>query len=930
MTRKYNRGLLLFIINICILTFSNAQAIIPDSVVNVNVKSKQTGYGDQPSWIVTSAISSVSGNDLQKSFTSNLGNTLFGTVPGLTVMQNGNEPGQDSPSLYIRGLNTYGTGRSVLVIVDGIESSYEQLVPAEIESVSVLKDASATAIYGSRGANGVLLVTTRRGSKGQMVVNFSIKNGFTQAQRLPDFLGSYDYARLYNEALANNGKPAQFSQSDLEAYRSGSDPKFHPNVNWYNEVLKNSAPTSNYNLNFSGGSNMIRYFVLLNALTQDGLYKNTAKLSENSINQDYSRFNFRSNVDIDLTKNMTAAFTLGGAIENKTSPNENYSTNFFNLLASIPPNAFPVYNEDGTFGGNSLYSNPYGDILNKGLYTANSRTVQTSLKLTQNLDMVTKGLSVSGFVGFSSFYAGKSNKTRSYMRFSETKNEFGTIIKNKIGQNTSLAADEGMLSQWRNTSFQAYLNYDRTFGEHKLAAMTLFNNESYSLAGTALPFNYLGLGGRFTYAYLEKYIGEFSFAYNGSENFPQTNRWGLFPAVSLGWIASKEDFLKKNKVINFLKIKASYGLVGNDNIGGKRFMFNTQSYVYGGSVYFGSTNSSFLSVLEDQSSNPNVTWEKEQKLNIGFEATLFNNFEVSVDIFKNERYDILAKPYQTIPLYIGFYGFPDFNLGKTTNEGFEFGVRYNSNKAKDFQYFVEANVWYSKNKIVYNAESIKSENYLLTAGKKIDQPFMYESIGFFKDQEDINNSPTQIFSKIQPGDLKYKDQNHDGIIDQNDRVPIGNVGLPQLTIGLKTGVKFKGFDLNALIQGVTGRTVYLDGRYYQAFQNNGKISAIALGRWTPETATTATYPRLSATNDLNNFQPSSFWQRDGSFVKLRNVEFGYSLSTKLVKKIHLIATRFFVNGTNLFSMDHIAYSDPESLSGYPALRTYSIGASIQF
>jgi len=929
MTREIEKWLSVICLNIFFVMFTNAQTLSKDSGASKTDSIKQIGYGSQASWITTSAISTVSGVDLQRSFTSNLGNTLYGQISGLTTMQGSNEPGVDAPSMYIRGINTYGTGRSILVMVDGIKGSIDQLIPEEIESISVLKDASATAIYGSRGANGVLLVTTKRGSVGPLSVKFSTQQGFTQAQSSPNFLDSYGYATLYNEALINDGKKALYSKNDLEAYRTGSDPYYHPNVNWYSEVLRKAALASNYNLNLSGGNDWVRYYVLLNVLNREGLVKQTGRLSENSTDQNYSRFNFRTNIDIKLSKNMSAVLLLSGSIDDKSSPYANNTTSLFGTLASLPPNAFPVHNEDGTFGGNSLYSNPYGDVLNKGFFDSKTSTMQTVFKLTDKLDMITKGLSVSGLIGFNSLYTEKSNKSRTYQRYLITQDTLGLQSKTMYGQNTSLISDEGMLNSWRNVTIQTYLNYERTFGEHEFAAMAMFNFETYSPAGLNFPQKYLGIGGRFTYANQGKYIGELSFAYNATENFPANSRWGLFPAVSVGWIISKENFMQSLKSINFLKIKASYGLIGNNDIGGTRFIFNQQSYIYGSNMYFGTTNNLITPIFEGEIANQNLTWEKETKLNFGLEATVFKNIDFSVDLFKNDRHDILSLDTRTNPLFLGYFALPKINLGVTRNIGFEANIAYNSDKNKSFEYHAKANVSFARNKIVYNAEQIQSYDYLYKTGHQIDQPFVLEAIGFFKNQEDIDKSPTQIFAASHPGDLKYKDQNGDHIIDQNDYVPMGNTSMPELSVGLEVGFKFKEFDLNTLFQCVTNRGVYLNGNYYQAFQNYGKVTSMALGRWTPETAETATYPRLSSTTDLNNFQGSSFWQRDASSLNLRNVEIGYTLSKKILDKFNLSNVRIFVNGTNLFSIHNSDIVDLGSNSDYPSLRCYSLGASIQ-
>lgn len=926
MTSKYKRGIfLILIISISFTNILKAQEASQDSVIS---KYKNIAYSTLPSWMVNGAVSTVKGSELLKSFTPNLANTLYGRLPGLTVIQNGNEPGEDSPDLYIRGLNTYGTGISILVIVDGVEGSFEQLTQYEIESISVLKDASATALYGSKGANGVLLVTTKRGTKGPLEINFSVQQGFTQGQRFPKFLGSYDYARLYNEALLNDGQPARYTDEDLNAYQNGSDPFLKPDVDWYGEVLRKTAPVSNYNLNFKGGNEMLRYFVSLNTLTNNGLYKKTAGLSDNSIDQKNSRSNVRANIDINLTNRLSASLLLGGSFENKSAPAGNTTTSLFNLLASVPPNAFPLYNPDNSYGGSSLYTNPRGDILENGFYTSNSRTLQSTFRLTEQLDMITKGLSTSALISFNGSFSGLSNKSRTYPRFSLSQDVDGNIVYNKIGQATSLSASENASNQWRRTELQFLLNYDRTFGNHKINAMMMFDQRSYSVAGVGLPYKYNGFGGRFTYANHEKYIGELSLTYNGTENFPKGHRWGVFPAVSLGWIVSKEGFLKESSVLDYLKIRGSYGMVGNDDIGGTRFMFNAQPYISASAYYLGTSNDLQNTIVEGTTVNPNVTWEKEQKLNLGFEATMFKRLDIEVDIFKNDRYDILAKPNRTVPNFFGMM-LPDLNLGKNTNMGFETAVTYKNNPKNSFQYYVTAKAWYAKNKIVYNAEPIQAYDYQYKTGRAIGQPFLLEATGFFKDENDILTSPVQIFSTVRPGDLKYKDQNNDNIIDQNDFVSSGNTTIPRLTTGLDAGISFKGFDLTCFFQAVSDRSVYLSGKYYQAFQNNGQISSIALGRWTPETASTATYPRLSAVNNLNNFQSSSFWQRDGSFIKLRSTEFGYNLPEKFISKVHLNKARIFINGTNLFSFDKMEYSDPETLSGYPAVRTISIGASIQ-
>ena len=939
MKLKIYKTLMLFLL-LCIglnTDVAAQQAASSDTTITVsNQTSEQTaiGYGKQPTWMVSSAISTVKGSDLQKSFTSNLTNTLYGRLAGLTVGQGSGEPGNDAVTGDARGFGTY-VNNNTLVMIDGFENSISQLVPDEIETISLLKDASAVAIYGSRGANGVLLVTTKRGKNAPLSINFSTQQGFQQAHRLPQFLDSYDYARLYNEGLKNEGKAALYTDTDLDAYKTGSDPLYHPNVNWYDEVLKKNAAISNYNLNFRGGSSNVRYFALLNYVSNNGLLINAGDRDPESANSKYGRFNFRSNVDIDISERLSASLTLGGTVEDKSNPAGLTTSGLFGTLATIAPNAFPVRNPDGSFGGNAAFSNPLGNVMQTGSYRSNGRTLQSTLKLTNQLDFITPGLSVSGAVSFNNFFRSYSTKSKQYERFSIAKGGGDTIRYTKFGQKTSLVGNEDNSDQWRNVVFQGFLNYDRTFGKNTLSGLLMYNYDSYTAINNttasvdALPFQHVGLGGRLTYSNNQKYIAEFSFGYMGSENFAVDKRYGFFPAASLGWIVSNEGFLKNSNVLTYLKLRASYGLVGNDQIGGTRFAFD-QRYPYTAAYYLGTANTQVFGLAEGTAANTNITWEKDKKMNFGLEATLLKRFDLSLDVFNHDRYDILAKPNATVPQYVGVT-LPDLNQGKVNNKGFEASIRYNSNPLSKLQFFAGANAWYAKNKIVFNSESIKLYDYQYTTGQAIGQPFGLEALGLFKDAADIAASAKQTFTPVQPGDIKYKDQNGDGLIDQNDTKPIGNTSLPTVTYSFHGGLKYKGFDLDFLFQGITGNTVYFGGAFFHAFQNNGKIAPIALDRWTPETATTASYPRLSASNNLNNYRFSSFWQRDGSFLKLRNVELGYTIPQNLVEKIKFANVRIFVNGTNLLSLDKMeGYIDPETRSGYPALRTVSGGIRCQF
>lgn len=910
-------------------SFAMAHTLRVDTLLQNDIN--RVAYGIQPKWMTTGAVSSVKGNEL-KSFVPNIANMLNGQIPGLVVQQWGCEPGADSPAMNARGVNTYGSGTGLFIVIDGFQSTeayFQQLTPQEIESITLLKDAFATAIYGSKGANGVLLITTKRGTSDKIKINFSIQSGFQQPLRLPEFLGAYDYATLYNEALVNDGKSPFYTPMDLEAYKTGNDPIFHPDVDWYGTILRKAAPITNYNFTASGSNEYFRYFVLLNVLDDRSLYRKAGNVSDFSKNGTYTRYNFRTNIDVKLSKRLQGAVTLGGTIEDKTNPGTSENTSgMFDLMSSIAPNAFPVYVSTGMYGGNSMYSNPLGDLMQTGYTSYNGRSLQAIFQLKGDLGFITPGLSVNGAVGFNTYFKSYSKKSRQYARYSVDRDNADEIIYTTYGQNTSLAGDESSSSQWRDYSLQASLNYNRTFnGLHNIDAIYLGSYNDYVVTGTDLSYKNIAMGGRVTYSYDKRYIGEFSFGYNGTENFPKGHRFGFFPAGSLGWILSNEAFLKGNPILNYLKLRASYGIVGNDNIGGIRYMFD--QYYDGYGYHLGNSNNVQDGLVQGKLANPDVTWEKEKKFNVGFEATLVNKIDVSFDYFIQKRSNILSQPYRTVPDYLGISR-PDINIGKVGNKGLETSIRYNGIGKKDLTYFVETSLWYAKNKVVYNAEAIQENEYLYGTGRIVGQPFVLEAIGFFKDEDDILKSPTQTFTDVRPGDIKYKDQNKDGKIDSNDYYPIGYTSMPQITLGLHGGITFKGFDMDIFFQGAANRTVYCGGKYYHAFQNDAKVSSIALGRWTPETAETATYPRLSSENNLNNYQASSFWQKNGNFLKLRSLEIGYTLPFQLSRKINLEKVRIFANGTNLFSLDHMdGFTDPETMSGYPALRTISFGLSIQ-
>ena len=929
--------------------FASAQSSFKD--VTQYDDSVQIGYEKQPFWKVTSAISTVEGEKLQRTFTTNVASTLYGRLPGLTLMEGSNEPGFSigSNSMFARGIGTFrDDAQKMLLLVDGYECDFTQLSSFEIESVTLLKDASATAIYGARGANGVLLVTTKKGSTSALQVSLRAQVGFQQAKRMEEFMGGYDHARFYNEAYKNDGKgDYYYSPEDLEAYRTGSDPYFHPNVDWASQTLRKVNPIMNYDLSFRGGGERVRYFVMLNILNSKNLVKPMADRSDNTKNADFTKYSFRSNVDIDITRYLTAEVLLGGMVQDHTTPGWESDSNLFSMINGIPPISFPVYNPDNSYGGTALSGNPLAEITDMGFYSRNSRLLNSAIKLTGKLDFITPGLSASVALSYNNYFKGYTIRGRSYSRYSITKGADDNPLYHQHSVNTDLGNDENRAEEWNNVTFRAFLNYGRTFGHHDVNAFMLFNYDElaisrrnmpdgyqnasnfynwnrYNILSDNLPVKHAGFAGRATYAYNKKYVAEVSFSYEGSDKFPGHGRFGFFPAASLGWILSRESFMKNVTFVDFLKVRGSYGVVGNDAIGGERYMYD-QTFNSAEGYLFGVAPTDPGSLREWRVANQDVTWEKDKKFNIGVEGRFFDCIDMSFDYFQHKRNNILVVPDATLPSFLGMIP-PYLNQWRMTNSGFEAMWRYTNSAKNPFRFYVEANAWFAHNKIDFMAEEVKLYDYQRRTGQSYGKSYALIAEGFFNSQEEINASGlTYEWGTIRPGDIRYKDMNGDNVINDNDFYPDGYNNIPEITMNLESGISWKDFDFSFLFQGAARRDVYYS---ISAFAGDSRIPEMARGRWTSETAQTATYPRLTTEVDNINFRTSTFWKRNGSFLKLRNVELGYTLKNLIRKGSNL---RIFANGTNLFSLDYMdGMTDPEIFGGYPTLRTVSLGAQLTF
>jgi TonB-linked SusC/RagA family outer membrane protein len=902
----------------------------------IHIRRVTVAFGNQTEDQVTGSISTVNGMYLRKTHTSTLTNTFFGRVPGLANLHAAGAPGYDEASTFIRGRHTL-QDNGFLVLLDGFQiDGFNQVSPEEIESVQVLKDAAALALYGVKGANGAILITTKRGAPSDKLnITLNARYGYQTPVQLPEFAGSYDYARLYNEALTSDGLQPLYTEQQLNGYREGTDPYLYPDVNWYDVVLRKGSPIQDYSLTFSGGTEMARYFVMAGYMESQGLYDNTDQKRNSNIN--FQRINFRANVDLTLTKRLSVQAGLGGCIEDRKFPPIPTQDLWLNM-ATYAPNLYPVRAPSGAITGTANFpNNPLGFILEKGYQSRHNRNVQATVRINEKLDFITQGLNIFGTVSFSSVFLNAYDKTRNYA-YSEPIRTTSSTGQDSVyylvrGTDTDLAVNTNSNSENSRTNFQWGFDYSRDFGRHSVGALVMYHQDVFDVLANQSPSAFQNVMGRLTYGLSGKYFAEFGFSYGGTDNYRKGNRFGFFPALSAAWLIHKEDFWKENEWVRYLKLRASAGLLGNDR-GAGRFAYNQYWGKATSQGYYLGTGTSFIDALiQSGMANPNITWEKALLYNIGIETRLLNEkLTLTADAFYEDRYHILVNMGNVIPSLSGVSSAAMENRGEVRNHGIEVQTVF-SDKAGSVSYFVGGQFSFARNKVKKSYETPKKESYSSRNGQPVAQYFGLEAIGFFKDESDIISSPVQTFSVVQPGDLKYKDQNGDNIIDINDEIAIGRHSYPEISYGLTAGVAYKGFDLEVLFQGTSNQSVYLDGYMFWPFVNNANISSWAAeGHWTPSTHADATFPRLTTQPNANNYRASTFWVRNVNVLRLRNVELGYTLPAKSLERFRIQNMRIFVSGLNLIRWDDLVVDvDPETLSeGYPVMKTYSAGLRLNF
>ncbi|MDF2190138.1 SusC/RagA family TonB-linked outer membrane protein [Paraflavitalea sp. CAU 1676] len=948
---KYKNISLACMVLLCGFTATQAQSTNASQPDTIAIPVKPTaglvdqGLRSEQSWRTTGAIFTITGEELARTNAGNLLNTLQGRIPGLTVTTGSGEPGYDNPTLYLRGQSSWNVaGNAIAIYLDGFQvdlNALQALSPFEIETISLLKDAAALAIYGFDGGAGVLSVRTKEGTTyGKTKIEVNARYGNLRPIAMPKVMDAYGYVTAYNNALRNDGLPIKYSNPEL--YKAKDDP-FHPNVNWYDKMLNNSSATQDYSLSFRGGNSKARFFVLGGYTDFTGAYKNADAVSEdNGTNARYKRLNLRANVNVQASKNLSIKATISGITEDRYTPSGFTASSVFSNLLRIPAAAFPVKNLNGTWGNNGVYNfNPVQLLRQNGIYNSHTRSLGTNLSFTQRLDVITKGLSLNGGISYSNLYTGVYDKRFAVPSYEVTKDAFdnpvidasGNVVYKVLGA-VSQSISDGGNAHWNRNNIQLGFNYENTFGKHTVTGMLQVNRSSYDHDGQTYAVVEQGLRGAFTYDYDQKYVADLSFSYAGSGDFEEGKRYGVFPALGLGWIASKESFLANNKVISFLKVRGSVGITGSTNED-YRFLFERWG-IGGNGIILGTNNATLAGRSEGAYPNSNFTWEEKKSANFGIELTLLHKLNATIDVFTEKRTGVLEAPVN-IPAYAGL-DLRNTNSGEVVNKGVEIALQYRDKTKSDFEYYGGASFSFARNEITKRAEDAQPFEYLYAKGYRIGQFRGLQSAGFYQTSDFdasgnlVKGVAKSTYGPVRPGDLKYVDVNSDGVINDYDKTPLKFAKLPEITLGFNVGFKYAGFDIDAFVQGVMNRTVsLLDDAfdYTHPLANNSNITAFSNNPWTPETANTATSPRLSTLSNSNNNQQAEFWLRDGSFFKLRSIELGYTIPAKgFLRKFEIL--RVYVSGNNLLSTE-IDGLEPERLSmGYPLMKTVTAGVKVKF
>lgn len=951
----------------------NTERIKVGQQTTINVIMKETSsalaevqvvaFQTQKKNSVIGSINTVSPADL-KIAPTNLTNALAGKIAGIISYQRSGEPGQDNAEFFIRGVTSFGYANGPLILIDGLEVSTNDLAriePDNIASFSIMKDATATALYGARGANGVILVTTKSGKKGKANISVRIENSITSPTMENQFLDGVEYMELYNKALRTRDPEAllYYSKDKIEGTRNGLNPQIYPNINWYNELFRSTVQNQKANMSVSGGGEVAQYYLSVSYTNEKGLLM-VDNLNNFNNNIDIKRYNLRANIDVNLTKTTKAAVKFYSLIDRYNGP-QNDAGSIFSMVMQANPVNFPkFYEKDEStqyvnhvlFGnkGNGGYPNPYAEMV-RGYKDRFSSTTTAQFQLEQDLGMLLKGLKIRGMASLNSYGMSETSRgfTPFYYGLKEVDSEAGVIHSiEQISEGTEyLNTSPANKSASNSFYFEGVAQYNGVFKEkHEVGGLLVaYARELLTDAGNdvyaSLPFRNMGISGRATYAYDSRYFTELNFGYNGSEKFSRQHRFGFFPSAGLGWVVSNEKFFTEEmkKVVSMLKFKATYGLVGNDAISSNRFYYLSsvnlndggKGHVWGedfGNSYNGYNISNYA--------NPEVTWEIAEKTNWGLELGLFNDLTLQVDYFTENRKNIyMWRDY--IPATMGLTAPIASNIGKAESHGVDGSIDYKVSINKDLWITSRLNFTYATNMIVENGEPQYPYPYMSNIGQPMNQPRGLVAERLFVDELDVLNSPVQYnqVGGYMAGDIKYVDINRDGKIDDSDMVPIGFPTVPEIVYGFGTSVGYKNIDFSFFFQGSARSSFFIDPVSISPFVNErNALKIIADNHWSDENPDpNAFWPRMSVNAVSNNEKPSTWWLRNGSFLRLKSVELGYSLPEKFLNKIDVEKARLYISGTNLLVFSKFKLWDPEMGGrglGYPPQKIVNIGLNINF
>lgn len=955
----------LFILNVnrnATLVFSSigyaTQEIKITNQTNLNVKlvddAKKlddvvvVGYGTQRKISTIGAQSSVKAITELKQPVANMTNSIAGRIAGVVAVQRSAEPGSDNSDIWIRGISTFSNS-TPLILVDGVEREFNNIDPEDIESFSILKDASATAVYGVKGANGVVLITTKQGTKGKPKIRMEYLKGFTRFTKVPEFADGVTYMQMANEALTTRGYAPKYSQDAINKTYTQEDPYLYPNVNWMDEIFNDFGQNQKVNMSVNGGSEFAQFYVSFGMYDEQGLYK-TNDLEQYNAKISYTRYNFATNLKMQITKSTELTLGVKGYVSDKSAPSTS-AGDLFQFVMRAYPVAYPVTYPNGElaqiWGGGDM-RNPYGLLTRRGYHQTTQFQTYSDIRLNQNLEFITKGLSFKTLFSFDAFSRNinkRENGSPTNYLASGRDPETGELMlvnqggSDVLGYSVSAAAT-------RQYYFESSLNYERKFEEHRTGALLLYNQTDYNnntagdLVGS-LPYRSLGVAGRVTYSYADRYMFEANFGYNGAENFAPGKRFGFFPSAGLGWVASSEEFFKPiEPYVQFLKFRFSHGMAGNSKLNqSRRFAYLATVNTNSGGYTYGNTRQNGISGYEIQDYAADVTWETSTKSNLGVDFNLLKNkLAIQVDLFSDRRENIFLNR-RAVPDFVGLQNNLLGNLGIVDNKGYEITADWN-HKIGEVTIGLRGNYTFNRSTIVEDDTPYKPYPWMNSRGLPVNYRMGYISEGLFtQEQIDDPNIARPTSGVYQAGDVRFRDLNDDGIIDENDRTRIGFNSVPEIMYGFGVTAAWKGFNFGAFFQGAGNVEFMINGTDFIPFEQGsarGNVYSNIMDRWNEANPNpNAVWPRLSYGTGINdNYASSTFWLRDGSYIRLKTLDFGYNIPNKLTKKLGINNSRIYFLGYNLLTFTNFDMWDVELGSGngsnYPNISTYSVGFNFQF